>query len=220
MSDANYGIVNNMGVHYVNHMGDDLTVVNAARISFKGEKEVLDDKDNKLIDYLAKNKHMSPFEHCTATFIIECPLFIRSQIHRHRTFAYNEVSRRYTSEDLEFYVPEVLRAQAKSNRQASDGEVQSDELRTSIQNHICKSVGLYEKLLKEGVAREMARAVLPQSLMTRFYMSGNLRNWQHFIELRIDAHAQIEAQWIAKELSDKMVELFPEAYGALRKHTK
>ena len=221
MSDANYGLVSKMGVHLVDKMGNDLSVVNAARISFNGEKEIADAKDIKLMDYLAKNKHMSPFEHCTATFIIECPLFIRSQIHRHRTFAYNEISRRYTSEDLNFYVPEVLRAQAENNRQASEGEVGSDvntHLENLMKTHICKSVGLYEKLLSEGVAREVARAVLPQNLMTRFYMTGNLRNWAHFIELRIDAHAQVEAQLIAKELSDKLVEVFPEAMGALRKY--
>jgi len=214
-----YNITNEMKVRYIEHMGNDLTVVNAARISFNGEKEILNEKDVKLIDYLAKNKHMSPFEHCTATFVIECPLFIRSQIHRHRTFAYNEISRRYTSEDLEFHIPETLRAQAENNRQASEGEINNISFwMNAVKTNICKSVGLYENLIVAGVAREVARAVLPQSLMTKFYMTGNLRNWIHFIELRIDAHAQQEAQWIAKELLDKLTELYPKAVGSLRKY--
>lgn len=216
-----YKLTNKMGVHYIDHMGDDLTVVNAARISFANEKKVIDEKDAKLIDYLAKNKHMSPFEHCSATFIIECPLFIRSQIHRHRTFAYNEVSRRYTSEGLEFYVPEELRTQAKNNRQASEGELDDHErsiANEAIEHHIKDSVDLYSNLLLNDVAREMARAVLPQSLMTKFYMTGNLRNWAHFIELRIDAHAQKEAQQIAEMLMMQLSAFYPESFGALRKY--
>ena len=110
---------------YVDHMGSDLTVVNAARISFGRKHEELTDGDIKLIEYLAKNEHLSPFEHCSMTAIIECPLYIRSQIHRHRTFAYNEVSRRYTADDLEFYIPppDDIRAQSKSNKQASEGPI-------------------------------------------------------------------------------------------------
>src|SRR5579863_7226904 len=108
---------------YVQHVGSDLTIVNAARISFGTESQVLEDKDKKLIKYLADNEHMSPFEHNVLTVIIECPLYIRSQIHRHRTFSYNEVSRRYTSDDIQFYIPDTVRRQAASNRQASEGEL-------------------------------------------------------------------------------------------------
>jgi thymidylate synthase (FAD) len=218
-----YKIVSNMGVHHIEHMGNDNTVVNAARISFNNKKDQLDEKDIKLIDYLAKNKHLSPFEHCSATFIIECPLFIRSQIHRHRTFAYNEISRRYTSEDLSFYVPKELRTQAKSNRQASEGELSlcANELALdAIKSHISESVKLYNSLIQHGVAREVARASLPQSLMTKFYMTGSLRNWAHFIELRIDAHAQKEAQLIALALSEAIRKDFPESFGALMKYIK
>lgn len=217
-----YSIVNKMTVTPVQMMGTDLTTVNAARISFNGEKEMLDVKDEKLINFLAKNKHMSPFEHSTATFIIECPLFIRSQIHRHRTFAYNEVSRRYTSEDLAFYIPEALRQQAKSNRQASEGELQESAKKHSsmkaIQYGIEKSVNVYEELIDNSVAREIARGSLPQNLMTRFFMTGNLRNWAHFIELRIDSHAQVEAQMIAQQLADQLQERFPVSFGALMKY--
>src|SRR4030067_2674197 len=112
-----------MKVTYIQHMGSDLNVVNAARISFNTEVTELSDKDKKLIAYLADNEHMSPFEHNILTVIVECPLYIRSQIHRHRTFSYNEVSRRYTSENLEFFIPDIIRKQAESNRQASSGEL-------------------------------------------------------------------------------------------------
>lgn len=217
----NYEITNELSANFVENMGSDLTVVNSARISFATDTQVLEKKDEKLIDYLAKNKHMSPFEHCVATFIIECPLYIRSQIHRHRTFAYNEVSRRYTSEDMSFYMPDSLRTQSKSNKQASDGEVSSHDnaLLKDLHEQIIKSsFSVYEETLRLGGAKEMARAILPQNLMTKFYMTGNLRNWAHFIELRIDAHAQKEAQLIAKQLEDKFLELYPVSYGALKKY--
>lgn len=220
---SNFEIVSKLGVHFVEKMGNDSTIVNAARISFNNEIETLNERDIKLIDFLAKNKHMSPFEHCSATFIIECPLYIRSQIHRHRTFAYNEISRRYTSEDIQFYIPEELRLQAKNNRQASEGSLNVSEKSKAIsamEIHCEESFKLYANLIDNGVAREMARAVLPQNLMTKFYMTGNLRNWAHFIELRIDSHAQKEAQVIAKSLAEYLVKYFPEAFNALMKYIK
>ncbi len=106
-------------VEYISHMGSDLSIVNAARVSFGSEKEELDDKDKKLINYLVKHNHTSPFEHCAITMRFTVPLFIRSQHHRHRTWSYNEISRRYTSVDMEFYEPSEFRTQHKSNRQAS-----------------------------------------------------------------------------------------------------
>ena len=106
-------------VEYISHMGNDLSIVNAARVSFGAEKQELDGKDMKLIKYLVKHNHTSPFEHCAITMRFTVPLFIRSQHHRHRTWSYNEISRRYTSVDMEFYQPEEFRTQHKSNRQAS-----------------------------------------------------------------------------------------------------
>src|SRR5687767_14024229 len=102
-------------------MGEDLSVVNAARVSYGTSSSSLTDKDKKLIKYLADHKHMSPFEHCAMTALITCPLFVRSQIHRHRTFSYNEISRRYTSEDIEFYLPSSWRKQDEKNKQSSAG---------------------------------------------------------------------------------------------------
>lgn len=201
-------------VTYVDHMGSDLRVVNAARISFGGESQQLEDKDKKLIKYLADNEHMSPFEHNTLTVVVECPLFIRSQIHRHRTFAYNEVSRRYTSDGIEFYIPDTIRRQAASNRQASEGELDPIGANTAIA--IMKVLheqaeDAYNDLLALGVPREQARGVLPQNLMTKFYMTGNLRNWVHFVRLRIDNHAQAEVQEIGKQVLDILNQKFPEA---------
>lgn len=208
--------MNQLKVSYINHMGSDLTIVNSARISFGSTSQVLTEKDKKLIKYLAANKHYSPFEHCTLTALIECPLYIRSQIMRHRTFSYNEVSRRYTSEDIQFYSPE-LRKQAISNRQASDGLLEAGvgEAKALIEKQHQEAYRAYKRLLELGVAREIARGVLSQDLMTKFYMTGNLRNWAHFVSLRLDAHAQIEVQYIANEVKTIMLNHFPEATKAL-----
>jgi thymidylate synthase (FAD) len=205
-------------VTYVDHMGNDLRVVNSARISFGGESQQLEEKDKKLIKYLADNEHMSPFEHNVLTVVVECPLYIRSQIHRHRTFSYNEVSRRYTSDDIQFYIPDTVRRQAVSNRQASNGELDPIGANTAIA--IMKvqheqAFDAYNDMLALGVPREQARGVLPQNLMTKFYMTGNLRNWAHFVRLRIDNHAQAEVQDIGRQVLAILESKFPEATKAL-----
>jgi thymidylate synthase (FAD) len=205
-------------VHYINHMGDDLTVVNAARISFAGSSKLLDERDEKLIAYLAKNEHMSPFEHCQLSLMLECPLYIRSQIHRHRTFAYNEVSRRYTDEGLEFYLPPLddIRAQSKSNKQASDGPMDNPRAAEQTMKEIVeKAETAFHTLIAMGVSREQARGILPQCLMTKFYMTGNLRNWAHFVRLRDHVHAQKEVQYIAQQVKVEMLLRFPVAARAL-----
>jgi thymidylate synthase (FAD) len=201
-------------------MGNDLTIVNAARVSFNKTSDEFSDKDKKLVNYLAQHEHMSPFEHCTLTVVIECPLYIRSQIHRHRTFAYNEVSRRYTSENLEFYVPSLddIRKQSKSNRQASDGQLdekESQEIINLLEQHHINCLNLYNQLLESGVCREQARGVLPQNLMTKFYMTGNLRNFHHFIRLRTHDGAQKEARDLANQLKEVLQQKFPNAMDAL-----
>lgn len=201
-------------VTYVDHMGTDLTVVNAARISMNKQSEELSEKDKRLIHYLAENKHMTPFEHNSLTVIIECPLYIRSQIHRHRTFSYNEVSRRYTKEDIKFYIPDVLRKQSTVNKQASDGEfygIENDTYRQLIESVVWQANNTYNKLIEAGVVREQARMVLPQNLMTSFYMTGNLRNWVHFIGLRDSEHAQEEVRIVARQVKNILLEKFPVA---------
>lgn len=210
-------------VSFVDKMGSDLTVVNAARISFASESQVLVDKDQKLIDYLAKHEHLSPFEHCTVTMLIECPLYIRSQIHRHRTFAYNEVSRRYTADDLEFYLPPVedIRMQSKNNKQASEGPMDAEdgtEAYRAMRQIVLSAQDTFDRLIAMGVSREQARGILPQCLMTKFYMTGNLRNWAHFVRLRIDNHAQKEAQYVGLQAQEILYKHFPCAATALFIH--
>ena len=191
-------------VEYITHMGDDLTIVNAARVSFGAEREELDEKDIKLINYLMQHNHTSPFEHCSITMRFVVPLFIRSQHHRHRTWAYNEISRRYTSVDMKFYSPEKFRTQHKSNRQASNDEMidpvlDSAYLQIGYENasravnmHNNRSVNLYNAMIDAGVCREQARGVLPQNLYTEYYGTANLHNLLKFISLRVHKGAQWE----------------------------
>lgn len=210
-------------VEYVNHMGDELTIVNAARVSFGNEKQTLDEKDKKLIRYLAKHRHMSPFEHCQLSVKISCPLYIRSQIHRHRTFSYNEISRRYTSKDLEFFIPETFRKQSSDNRQASEGNLDNfcNDMATRYTKYIHdEALAVYNKLLTNGVCREQARGVLPQNLMTEFYMTGNLRNWVHFIGLRDHEGAQGEVQEIARDIKNVLIDKFGYAAEVLFNETE
>ena len=204
--------------------------VSAARASFGREDRTGDDpkSDLKLMKYLADHQHLTPFEYNHATFLVECPLFIRSQIMRHRTFAFNEISRRYTSEDISFWIPDKWRAQSKSNKQAStDEEVKSMWFSDGVSARwevepdnayyleMEQAVRLYQNLLEAGCCREQARAILPQSLLTRFYQGGTLRNWVHFLKLRLDSHAQREVQIVARKIESQLRELWPEAMGVL-----
>ena len=210
-------------VEYVDHMGDDLTIVNAARVSFGKHKSALDDRDKKLIDYLVRHKHTSTFEHNVVTLRFVVPLFVRSQHHRHRTWSYNEISRRYTDIDIRFYEPERLRAQSKSNRQAStEGKFlpfikkRLGYASTIIKRHHKKSLKLYEDLLTAGVCREQARGVLPQNLYTEYYGTVNLSNLLKYIDLRMHPGAQWEIQKVAEGCLLIAEELWPIAVEAYR----
>lgn len=212
-------------VELVDHMGSDLSIVNAARVSFGAEKESVDEKDIKLINYLMKHNHSSPFEHCVLTFKFTVPLFIRSQHHRHRTWAYNEISRRYTSVDMQFYSPEVFRTQHKSNRQASNSELIDPELyngvstaSASVRAHHAASLYLYNNLIKSGVCREQARGVLPQNLYTQYYGTVNLHNLLKFVSLRVHEGAQWEIQQVAKSCLKIARKLYPHSVQAFEKH--
>lgn len=208
---------------------DDMMPVRAARASFGKQDKTGDNQaaDIKLMKFLADEGHTSCFEHQSASFLIEVPLFIRSQIMRHRTFSYNEISRRYTAENLEFWIADKWRGQSKSNKQASDDRELPQYMYTEdahgvdqTPTHAVESatgflIALYEDMLVHGICREQARAILPQSLLTRFYMTGNLRNWQHFIELRRDGHAQLEVQVVANRIAEELRKLWPESCKAL-----
>ena len=223
-------------VEYVQHMGNDLTIVNAARVSFGVEKNEVDERDRKLIRYLVKHRHTSTLEHNVVTFRFVVPLFVRGQHHRHRTWSYNEISRRYTDKDLRFYEPSEFRTQHKSNRQASN---ENDTINPQIKvyspacsnpiprlaselitKHHKDSLKLFDNLIDSGVCREQARGVLPQNLYTEYYGTVNLNNLIKFINLRDDDHAQWEIQKVAQACKEIATELWPVAmqtYNDLKK---
>ena len=220
-------------VEYVDHMGTDLTIVNSARVSFGKHKDELDEKDKKLIKYLVEHKHTSTFEHNVITFRFVVPLFIRSQHHRHRTWSYNEISRRYTDVNLRFYEPASFRTQHRSNRQASNNDqidpVVWPDLSDSefgmtasqcIQQHHKTSLKLYNDLMSAGVCREQSRGVLPQNLYTEYYGTVNLSNLLKFVELRTHEGAQWEIQQVARGCLDIAHSLWPVAVDSYYKSRK
>ena len=214
-------------VSYVQHMGSDLTVVNSARVSFGVEKTELDDRDRKLINYLIKHRHTSTLEHNVVTFKFVVPLFIRSQHHRHRTWSYNEISRRYTDKDLQFYLPKKFRTQHKSNRQASNPEELIDPqvfptlslMRTSelLEARTRDCLDTFNSLLDAGVCREQARMILPQNLYTEYYGTVNLSNLLKFIDLRTHEGAQWEIQKVAEACLEIATDLWPITVESYRK---
>ena len=220
-------------VDYVQHVGTDLTVVNSARVSFGKEQAILNERDKKLINYLIRHRHTSTLEHCLITYRFIVPLFVRSQHHRHRTWSYNEISRRYTDVNIKFYEPQSFRTQHKSNRQASnvdelinpimmvETEVSSEprKIKASelISAHHLTSLKLYDDLMDAGVCREQARGVLPQNLYTEYYGTTNLNNLLKFIDLRTHVGAQWEIQKVAEACLEIATDLFPETVGAYRK---
>jgi thymidylate synthase (FAD) len=209
-------------VDYVEHMGSDLTIVNSARVSFGKQKMTMDKRDEKLIKYLMEHKHTSTLEHNVVTFRFCVPLFVRSQHHRHRTWSYNEISRRYTDADIRFYEPDEFRTQHRSNRQASNENELVDPLimyprstyaamsaSSAINEHNKVSLELFERLLESGICREQARGVLPQNMYTEYYGTVNLNNLLKFIELRTHEGAQWEIQKIAEACLDIAEKLWP-----------
>ncbi len=217
-------------VDLVQYMGSDLTIVNSARVSFGVNKTELDSKDVKLINYLIKHRHTSTLEHCSVTFKFTVPLFVRSQHMRHRTWSYNEISRRYTSKDLQFYTPSSFRTQHRSNRQASNDDELIDPViipdlhdighGVTASNLISRStkdsVSLFNMLLKSGVCREQARMVLPQSLYTEYYGTVNLNNLLKFIDLRTHMGAQWEIRKVAEACLEFANQLFPVTVASYR----
>ena len=215
-------------VSYIQHMGTDLTVVNSARVSFGVEKTELDNRDRKLIKYLIKHRHTSTLEHNSVTFKFVVPLFIRSQHHRHRTWSYNEISRRYTDKDVQFYLPKHFRTQHESNRQASNEEQLIDPvlapriadtyISTSdcLKLHRDYSLDLFNHMLDKGICREQARMVLPQNLYTEYYGTVNLSNLLKFIDLRTHEGAQWEIQKVAEACLDIATDLWPETVKSYR----
>lgn len=201
-------------VTYLQHMGHDLITVNAARVSYDTISTLLNERDEKLIAYLGQHYHLGPFEHNTVSLLIECPLVISQQIQRHRTFSYSQVSRRYTAKNITTYTPAVVREQSSSNHQASQGEMKGG-LVYFFDAAYAHSLKVYADLIQAGVCREQARFVLPQGMMTKFWMTGNLRNWAHFVKLRIDTDAQGEVREVAEKVSDIITPLYPHSWEVL-----
>ena len=237
MTDNNY-------VTLIDHMGDDLSVVNAARVSF-GKRVLLDlsqyddveyervltqipilqDRDIKLIKYLAKHDHWSPFGHASMQFHIKAPVFVARQLVKHQVgLVWNEVSRRYVDNEPEFYTPEVWRASAENKKQgSSDEEIDINpaigngpQMVDDYQQVLKSAKWTYEHLLRLGVCPEQARMVLPQSMMTEWYWSGTLYAFASICNLRCKPEVQLETQMIAKEIDIQAGKLFPVSWEALR----
>ena len=216
---------------YIDHMGSDLSVVNAARVSFGkksyceetrwvdmgdwcGDMPVVDDKDAKLIHYLAKHGHYSPFGHCFASFHIKAPIFVARQLVKHEYLRMNEISRRYVDSEPEFYEPEVWRGRAKDKKQGSEGvakDIQTDALPQWHDD----ALRYYSMLLESGVAPEMARMVLPQSMYTEWYWSGSMDAFANMCNLRLKEDTQYETRLVAQQIDKVMGELYPVSWKAL-----
>ena len=205
---------------YIDHMGSDLSVVNSARVSFRKRSEYdyvqlemfLKPGDARLVGYLADHEHMSPFGHCFASFHVKAPIFVARQLVKHKFLRWNEVSRRYVDDELEFYVPDVWRGRSADKKQGSDGVVDVPVVNRTLYGYAEET---YKQLLQCGVAPEQARMVLPQSLMTEWYWSGSLDAFASMCNLRLKPDTQYESRIVAQQISDTMKELFPVSWASL-----
>lgn len=203
-------------VEYRDHMGSDLSVVNAARVSFDKEHEEFQYlSDKKLIKYLAEHNHWSPFAHVSATFRVKAPIFVARQLVKHTVgFAWNEVSRRYVDHTPEFFVPTIWRGKPEGNiKQGSSGEVAVHH--GVIRSTTAIALKTYEDLLASGVCPEQARMVLPQNTMTEWIWTGTLYAWARMCVLRLDDHTQQETRDVAKAIDRNMKSLFPHSWEYL-----
>ena len=205
-----------MHVEYIDHMGTDLTVVNAARVSFNNESEELDNKDRKLIRYLADHEHWSPFAHPQISLRVKAPIFVARQLGKHQVgFAWNEVSRRYVSSEPEFYWPDKWRKKADNAKQgSSDEEYKSRDIAWS-ENHLKGLYTIYNKMVLGGCSPEQARMVLPQATYTEWIWTGSLLAYSRMCKLRLDSHTQKETQEVAQMISDIINPLFPVSWEYL-----
>jgi len=204
-------------VTYINHMGEDLTVVNAARVSFGKKRDVFQEQeDYRLIRYLAEHGHTSPFGHCFASFHVKAPIFVARQLVKHKFLRWNEISRRYVDSEPEFYIPEFRKA-VKNKKQGSGEVINSENLRIRFERDMVSAKHKYEYLLHQKVCPEQARMVLPQSTMTEWYWSGSLDAFADMCNLRCASDTQYETRLVATQISDEMQKLFPVSWAALVK---
>lgn len=225
-----------MDVEYLSHFGSDLEVVNDARVSFAVEHErFVVGKDDRLINYLAKNKHWTPFAHQCCKFRIKAPLFVARQLAKHQVgMVWNEVSRRYVNYTPEFFLPEQFRMKAENKKQGSDegriieyltvededGNLINYRIHQAYEDFLLECLGMYQTSLDSGVAEEQARLCLPLTTMTEWRWTGSLAAWARVCSLRLDPHAQLETRLVADMISAHMAEIFPVSWKALLKETK
>ena len=201
-------------VTYIDHMGSDLSVVNAARVSFGKTHKAMTEGDTKLIHYLAKHKHMSPFGHAFASFHVKAPIFVARQLVKHKFLRWNEISRRYVDDDPEFYIPDQWRGRADDKKQGSGTALSDQDIHIGTTQRIVFM--LYESMLLKGVCPEQARMVLPQNTMTEWYWSGSLDAFADMCNLRCKEDTQFETSQAAQCVSQGMKNLFPISWEALR----
>lgn len=221
-------------VEYVDHMGSDLTIVNAARVSFNKESEWeeidhegvghLTAKDSKLINYLAKNNHWTPFAHTSITLRIKAPISIRTQLFKHKVgFVENEISRRYVSYEPDLYYPFFRGKPTNGAKQGSDDFItdpkQKEYIDKIYRENAEKAIEVYDQLLESGVAPEQARFVLPQGVYTEWWWTGSLSAYARVYKQRIDPHAQWEVQEYAKAIGKIISSLFDESWSVLTANT-
>lgn len=206
-------------VEFVDAMGDDLSIIRAARVSYgRAPGDTFDEKkDGRLLRYLLKNGHWSPFEHTSLTFRVECPIFIARQWMRHRSWSFNEYSARYKEVEEKFYVPIMWRKQSTDNKQMSGGELDNEGQLTAnwlAELALRESMKSYQDLLAMGVSREQARSVLPVGTFTEFYATASVRSVLHFLEQRLHPHAQHEIRALAQMVLDITEQHFPHTIAA------
>jgi len=208
-------------VTLIDHMGTDLSVVNAARVSFGksstfdgrvGGPNVLKVADVKLVKYLAEHEHFSPFGHCFASFHVKAPIFVARQLVKHKFLRWNEISRRYVSDNPEFYRPDEWRGKSDDKKQGSAGVVEVEDV---LEETHGQALVTYQELLDKGVCPEQARMVLPQSTMTEWYWSGSLDAFADMVKLRVSGDTQKETRDLAWQIDEAMLKLFPVSWDAL-----
>jgi len=209
-----------MQVDYVDHMGSDLNVVNAARVSFAKEAQEFDlEKDTKLINYLAKHNHWSPLAHTSISIRVKAPIFMARQFVKHQIgLVWNEESRRYIDDTPQFYKPSVWRTRPENAKQGSGEAIVETEAYEWFEMPVENALEGYNMMLQSGVAPEQARMVLPQNTMTNWIWTGSLVAFARVCKLRLDSHAQKEAQELAQLIHDVVAPLYPVSWDALMKH--
>lgn len=218
--DATIKVLDRGFVRLVDMMGSDLSVVNAARVSFGKRKDHFEDKDKKLIQYLAQHEHTSPFRHAYVQFHVKAPIFVFRQWMKHQVgCSWNEISGRYVEfPDDEFFIPTSFRQQSKDNKQGSEGEIEvnhRESARLAYETACKHAVAEYKNLLSLGVCREQARCILPLGLYSEVYWTTSLQAVAHFIRLRSEGHAQWEIQQYAHAVRALVETTFPASLEAL-----